>query len=125
MASRKYYRNSLEQFEPEGLKRRPFEPAYYRNDAHMYYITLDENVMRDKVISTFRRQDIWVVFNYQLLHSSPAGMQYDRTIGNSAVTIQTVNQLVHLGWHKHTATCIQHIHLGTQLAGTLVSCSKH
>ena len=51
---------------------------------------------RRQVLDEFARHDIWPVFHYVPLHSSPAGQRYGRTHGPLRVTVEQLARLIRL-----------------------------
>lgn len=96
LASWQRYHNILQPLEAEGLLRRPVVPEECEHNAHMYYVLLSPEIDRQKVLDEFKRNEIWSVFHYVPLHSSPAGVRYGRTYGDLEVTIQQSERLVRL-----------------------------
>ena len=90
------YHELLEPLEANGMLRRPIVPNDCQHNAHMYYVLLAPEIDRQKVLDSFRRNEIWSVFHYVPLHSSPAGKRYGRPIGDLEVTIQQSERLVRL-----------------------------
>jgi dTDP-4-amino-4,6-dideoxygalactose transaminase len=62
----------------------------------MYYVLLAPEIDRQKVINVFKRNDIYPVFHYVPLHSSPAGQRYGRVHGSLTVTIDQSERLIRL-----------------------------
>lgn len=62
----------------------------------MYYVLLAPEIDRQKVLDSFKRNEIWSVFHYVPLHSSPAGKRYGRPHGDLDVTNQQSERLVRL-----------------------------
>jgi dTDP-4-amino-4,6-dideoxygalactose transaminase len=62
----------------------------------MYYVLLAPEIDRQKVLSELKRSDIFSVFHYVPLHSSPAGKRYGRTQGDLQVTNIQSERLVRL-----------------------------
>lgn len=81
IASWDYYHELLAPFEKKGLIRRPIIPTDCKHNAHLYYIILDKKLDRQRILATFRKNNIGCVFHYIPLHSSPAGLRYSRTHG--------------------------------------------
>ena len=79
-----------------GILRRPIVPDACQHNAHMYYVLLAPEIDRQKVLGEFKRNDIWSVFHYVPLHSSPAGMRYGRVHGTMAMTDAQSERLVRL-----------------------------
>ena len=90
------YHQLLEPLESDGFLRRPIVPEGCQHNAHMYYVLLSAEINRDNVLDQFRRNDIWPVFHYVPLHSSPAGQRYGRVDGALDVTNVQSERLVRL-----------------------------
>ncbi len=96
LASWEFYHQALESLESKGMIRRPIVPDSCSNNAHMYYVILAPEINRQKILDQYKRNDIWSVFHYVPLHSSPAGQRYGRAQGTLQVTINHSDQLVRL-----------------------------
>ncbi len=96
LASWQRYHEFLEPLESKGALRRPIVPDGCQHNAHMYYVLLAPEIDRRKVLDEFKRNDIFSVFHYVPLHSSPAGQRYGRTHGSLTVTIDQSERLVRL-----------------------------
>jgi dTDP-4-amino-4,6-dideoxygalactose transaminase len=96
LASWQRYHELLEPLESKGILRRPIVPDGCQHNAHMYYVLLAPEIDRQKVLDEFKRNDIWSVFHYVPLHSSPAGKRYGRTHGTLDVTNGQSERLVRL-----------------------------
>lgn len=90
------YHEILEPLESRSILRRPIKPYGCQHNAHMYYVLLAPEIDRQKLLNEFKRQDIWTVFHYVPLHSSPAGKRYGRAHGSLNVTIALSERLVRL-----------------------------
>ena len=90
------YHALLEPLEKNGRIRRPFIPGDCRHNAHMYYVLLDPALDRAAVLAEMKRRDVWPVFHYVPLHSSPAGIRYGRPQGEMAVTDSISQRLIRL-----------------------------
>jgi dTDP-4-amino-4,6-dideoxygalactose transaminase len=90
------YHELLEPLEARGVLRRPVVPDSCSHNGHMYYVLLDGQINRQKVLDEFKRNDIWSVFHYVPLHSSPAGQRYGRACGELPVTMHQAERLVRL-----------------------------
>jgi len=64
------YYARLEYLEKEGKLKRPILFDYASNNAHMFFILLDNVEQRDSLISHLKRKGILAVFHYQSLHKS-------------------------------------------------------
>lgn len=49
----------------------PAIPDYATNNGHIFYLICKEGVLRDKIISELKKNDILAVFHYLSLHKSP------------------------------------------------------
>ena len=96
LASWQRYHEALEVLESSGVLRRPIVPANCEHNGHMYYVILAPEIDRQKVLDEFKRNDIWSVFHYVPLHSSPAGQRYGRAHGKLDVTDNQSRQLLRL-----------------------------
>jgi dTDP-4-amino-4,6-dideoxygalactose transaminase len=90
------YHELMEPLEQKGLLRRPIVPADCQHNAHMYYVLLAYGIDRQKVLSELKKNDIYSVFHYVPLHSSPGGQRYGRAHGELEVTIRQSERLVRL-----------------------------
>lgn len=69
------------------------------SNGHMYYIILDSLDTRMKLITHLKTQNIFPVFHYVPLHSSPAGRKFGRTGSTMAVTDNLSERLLRLPLH--------------------------
>jgi dTDP-4-amino-4,6-dideoxygalactose transaminase len=107
------YHALFESFESKGLLRRPIVPDECQHNAHMYYVLLAPEIDRQKVLSELKRNDIFSVFHYVPLHSSPGGKRYGRTRGELEITNTQSERLVRLPlWVGLTAEQQEHIAKG-------------
>ena len=90
------YHELLTPFEQKGLLRRPIVSADCHHNAHMYYVLLAAEIDRQKVLSKLKKNDIYSVFHYVPLHSSPGGERYGRTHGKLEVTTRQSKRLIRL-----------------------------
>lgn len=90
------YHALLAPLEQKGLLRRPIIPADCQHNAHMYYILLDTQADRQAVLSELKRNEIYAVFHYVPLHSSPAGKRYSKVHGSMEVTDTQSERLLRL-----------------------------
>jgi len=65
------YNTRLEKLEIEGKLTRPILFDYAFNNAHMFFIMLDNVEQRDSLITYLKGKGILAVFHYQSLHRSP------------------------------------------------------
>jgi dTDP-4-amino-4,6-dideoxygalactose transaminase len=71
MAKWLHYHHALQDLEGRGFLKRPFQPAYARHNAHLYYITLPDLATRQALADYGRQQGIPLLFHYVPLHESP------------------------------------------------------
>lgn len=96
LASWQRYHELLGPLEAKEILRCPIVPEECQHNAHMYYVLLASEIDRQEVLDEFKRNDIWSVFHYVPLHSSPAGLRYGRIHGNLKITTQQSERLVRL-----------------------------
>lgn len=96
LVSWKRYHDLLRPLEAKGVLRRPIVPDGCQHNAHMYYVLLASEIDRQKVLSEFKRNEIFSVFHYVPLHSSPAGIRYGRAHGELEVTVRQSEKLIRL-----------------------------
>jgi len=90
------YHDLLKPLEAKGILRCPIVPEKCQHNAHMYYVLLQPGSDRQAVLNEFRRNDIWAVFHYVPLHSSPAGRRYGRAQGALSQTDSVSERLIRL-----------------------------
>ena len=90
-----YYSSFLE-LEKEGKVRLPIIPSYASNNAHMFYMLLDDLKQRTEFIDFLKKNDICAPFHYVPLHSSPAGKRFGKVASAMHVTNRVSETLVRL-----------------------------
>ena len=90
------YHEAFEPLASKGVIRCPIVPEGCRHNAHMYYVLLAPEINRQKLLEEFRRNNIWAIFHYVPLHSSPAGQRYGRVNGSLKVTSRQSERLIRL-----------------------------
>lgn len=96
LASWARYHKLLEPLESKGIIRRPVVPADCQHNAHMYYVILAPGIDRQAVLNELKRNEIYSVFHYVPLHSSPAGLRYGRVHGSLEMTNLQSERLIRL-----------------------------
>ena len=96
LASWDHYHTALAPLEVKGVLRRPVISVDCQHNAHMYYVLLAPEVDRQAVLRELKRNEIYSVFHYVPLHSSPAGRRYGRVHGTMDVTNRQSERLVRL-----------------------------
>lgn len=96
LASWEHYHAALAPLEAQGVLRRPVIPESCQHNAHMYYVLLASEIDRQAVLTELKRNEIYSVFHYVPLHSSPAGQRYGRLHGELVNTNSLAESLVRL-----------------------------
>ena len=82
--------------EAQDKLRRPIIPEGCQHNAHLYYLLLPDQHIRDAMLDYLKRHGIGAVFHYVPLHSSPAGIKYGRTVGDLNLTTTISQRLLRL-----------------------------
>jgi dTDP-4-amino-4,6-dideoxygalactose transaminase len=90
------YHEMLAPLEAQGLLRRPIVPVDCQHNGHLYYALLSPEFDRQFVLNELRKNEIYAVFHYVPLHSSPAGIRFGRAHGNLPLTTSLSQRLVRL-----------------------------
>tara|TARA_R110000851_G_scaffold73980_2_gene163316 strand:- start:81426 stop:82562 length:1137 start_codon:yes stop_codon:yes gene_type:complete len=90
------YHDLIAPLEAKGVLRRPIIPGNCEHNAHMYYVILAPEIDRQHVLGELKKSNIFSVFHYVPLHSSPAGRRYGRANGELAITNQQSERLIRL-----------------------------
>ncbi|MBH0038954.1 dTDP-4-amino-4,6-dideoxygalactose transaminase [Pseudoalteromonas sp. SWN166] len=88
-----YYTEFSKLLRPEQL---PYIPSNLKHNAHMFYLKLASSEERVRFISFMKENNIVTPFHYIPLHSSPAGKQFGKFIGNDLHTSVESAKLVRL-----------------------------
>lgn len=86
LASWEYYRQALAGLEAAGILRLPVIPGYARHNAHMFYLLLEDESVRNGLLEHLKERGIMAVFHYIPLHSSPMGLSMGYKAGMLPVT---------------------------------------
>lgn len=76
------YYNGLQSLEREGLLSLPALPEYATNNAHLFYVILNDRKQRDSLMQYMEKEGVMTIFHYVPLHSSP---YYTTLHGNRAL----------------------------------------
>ena len=90
------YHNAFSALEVEERIRRPIIPTECQHNAHMYYLLLPTNELRDQVMAALKKHKVNAIFHYIPLHSSPAGQRYARVSGSMRYTDSLSGRLLRL-----------------------------
>lgn len=90
------YFEGLKQLEQLGILRRPIVPSNCSHNGHLFYIILENQKTRERLIQHLSKENIHSVFHYIPLHSSPAGKKYTKHFGTFRITDSISNRLLRL-----------------------------
>ena len=90
------YHNELAPLEVAGQLRLPIVPSNCEQNAHMYYLLLETLGQRTSLIANLKERQVYSVFHYVPLHSSPYGAKFSRVHGDLQVTNKVAETLVRL-----------------------------
>lgn len=74
----------------------PFIPDYAEHNAHMFFIKVKDVKERTELIQYLYNSGIQALFHYVPLHSSPAGLDYGRFVGDDLYTTKESERLLRL-----------------------------
>lgn len=90
------YHTHLEELQVKGFLKRPVIPDGLEHNAHMYYVILETEEIRNDLLNFLNQQNIVSVFHYIPLHSSKMGVNVCRTSGSLSMTENLSNRLLRL-----------------------------
>jgi dTDP-4-amino-4,6-dideoxygalactose transaminase len=90
------YHAAFDPLEQQGRVRRPFITADCEQNAHMYFLLLNDLEDRSAFIGFMKQQGISCVFHYIPLHSAPQGIVSGRVSGEMHYTRALADSLVRL-----------------------------
>lgn len=90
------YYDGLKNLEEKGFIELPTIPNDCIHNAHMFYIKVKDLETRTKLLEYLKENDIFSVFHYVPLHSSPAGLKFSRFEGNDIFTTKESERIVRL-----------------------------
>ena len=73
-----YYYKKLTNLNTSDKLSLPIIPDYASNNAHMFYIVLQNEKLRDKIINTLKLNGFIAAFHYQSLHKSNYFLSYNQ-----------------------------------------------
>lgn len=91
-----HYYESLAPLEEQGLARRPVVPGACRHSGHLFYLLMETQELRDRMIDGLRDHGTHAVFHYLPLHTSPGGRRFGRLGGPVPVTDDVSGRLLRL-----------------------------
>lgn len=90
------YNEAFLELEKQGKLIRPYIPEYAKHNAHMYYIILPTEEIRNKVMDKLKQKEISNVFHYIPLHTSPMGLKLGYKQGDLPKTEEYSARLLRL-----------------------------
>ncbi|WP_207640932.1 dTDP-4-amino-4,6-dideoxygalactose transaminase [Clostridium lundense] len=90
------YYMGLKSMEKGGKLRLPIIPDYCESNYHMFYILLNSNKERDYLMDKLKANDIYTVFHYIPLHTSPMGEKLGYKFGDLPKTEDLSSRLLRL-----------------------------
>jgi dTDP-4-amino-4,6-dideoxygalactose transaminase len=81
--------------------RLPYAPLDREHAAHLFYILLPNQSLRDKLIASLRSKGIGSAFHYLPLHLSPMGRRFGYREGDCPVTEEVSGRLLRLPFHNY------------------------
>lgn len=96
-----FYHSAFQSLEASEHLRRPVVPAECGHNAHMYYLIMPTNELRDQAMEALKELNINAIFHYIPLHSSPGGLRYTRAHGSMDVTDSLSGRLLRLPLWNH------------------------
>jgi len=92
-----FYNSTLATGESRGWFKLAQAPEYdHEQNQHMFYVLLESENGRSRIIEHLRSKGIYAVFHYVPLHSSPGGLRYGRAAGTLEVTDDISSRLLRL-----------------------------
>lgn len=88
-------------YEAQGIFRRPIVPHDCVDNAHMYYLLLEDADRRDEFIAAMNARGVGCAFHYVPLHSSPFGVGNSRVSSEMSVTDHLASCIVRLPLWPH------------------------
>ncbi len=96
MRSWNQYNEGLQSLQDRGKLELPTVPNGCVHNAHMYYIKLQDETQRTRLMAYLKERGIMSVFHYIPLHSSKAGQRYGRFHGTDRYTTRESRRLLRL-----------------------------
>lgn len=90
------YYDLLTPLAEEGFVELPFVPTECNHNGHIFFIKTKDIKERDTLIKFLRSREIYSVFHYVPLHSSPAGLKFGRFEGEDKWTTIESGRLLRL-----------------------------
>ncbi|PWT85854.1 MAG: dTDP-4-amino-4,6-dideoxygalactose transaminase [Acidobacteria bacterium] len=96
----RYYFDTLQPIATDLGISLPQIPSDCEHAAHLFYILLPDQAIRDKLIDFLRSKNIGSAFHYLPLHLSPMGRQFGYQDGDCPITEEVSGRLLRLPFHN-------------------------
>jgi len=104
------YHAAFSDMEEDDLCRRPIIPDECQHNAHMYYLLLPNQEVRNAALAQLKKNGVGAIFHYIPLHSSPGGRRYTRTHGHLRNTDDLSGRIVRLPlWYGMTGEMVEQV----------------
>ncbi len=110
------YYQALQPIAAQGYVTLPVVPVECGHNAHMFYLKLRDQTERDRLIAWLKEAEILSVFHYIPLHSSPAGQNFGRFVGEDRYTTSESERLLRLPMFYNLTDNQQKIIIGSLLS---------
>ncbi|MDX8549480.1 dTDP-4-amino-4,6-dideoxygalactose transaminase [Methanospirillum sp. J.3.6.1-F.2.7.3] len=90
------YYSGLYPYEGANKIRLPIIPNSAEHNAHLFYVLLNSEPARDKMLSLLKEKGIFAVFHYLPLHTSPFGLSLGYKEGDLPITEEISRKLIRL-----------------------------
>jgi dTDP-4-amino-4,6-dideoxygalactose transaminase len=91
-----YYHKKLLELEDLQVLKRPEIPKGLVHNGHIYYIILNKELERDRLMEYLNANGVHATFHYTPLHCSVAGLKFGRTVGSMENTISISKTILRL-----------------------------
>ncbi|MEO1922945.1 MAG: dTDP-4-amino-4,6-dideoxygalactose transaminase [Nautiliaceae bacterium] len=91
-----FYYENLKKLEDNGYLELPVIPKDCNHNAHIFYIKVKNEKVRDRLLNFLKQNGILATFHYIPLHTSPAGKKYGEFRGKDIYTIKESSRLIRL-----------------------------
>lgn len=91
-----YYLYHLSDLEKKGLLRLPIISKYCESNYHIFYLLLNSNKVRNRIMDRMKKKGILTVFHYLPLHISPMGKLFGYKKGQYPITENIAVRLLRL-----------------------------
>ena len=90
------YHNQLKDLDLSGFIKRPIKQKIVNHNAHIYFLLVETEAVRTKLIEKLNERGIMAVFHYTPLHQSKAGLKQCKSFGDLENTQSQSSRLLRL-----------------------------